>query len=156
MFSVTVPLAPAFSVPSIEPVRTLRGQPTLLKGARLLCVDNQPEILEAMSALLLRWGCEPILASSLAEAERLLDGQPAPDAMLVDYHLNDGENGIDLMIAMRERYRKDLPGALITADHSDALRVLARREGYPLLRKPVKPASLRATLDSLLRDRAAA
>ena len=76
--------------------------------------------------------------------------------MLVDYHLDHGENGLDLMHALRQHYRTSVPGAIITADHSDELRQAARTQGFPLLRKPVKPAALRATVDSLLRTRAAA
>ena len=45
---------------------------------------------------------------------------------------------------------------LVTADVSDALKRRARELGYPLLGKPLKPASLRAWLASLRRDRSAA
>ena len=40
-------------------------------------------------------------------------------------------------------------GALITADASDALADEARRRGYALLRKPVRPAALRGLLAAL-------
>ncbi len=156
VFSVTVPAAKAPETVA-RPARAIGQIPgTRLEGARILCVDNQPEILSGMAALLERWGCIPLMAADLEESRALLDGQHAPDAMLVDYHLDNGENGIDLMTALREHWRTTVPGAVITADHSIELRQAARTQGYPLLRKPVKPAALRATLDSLLRTRAAA
>jgi len=64
---------------------------------------------------------------------------------LVDYHLDEDDNGLATMAAIRERYG-DLPGVVITADHSDEVRSAARRMGYTVLRKPVKPAALRAII----------
>jgi PAS domain S-box-containing protein len=156
VFTVTVPAA-SESEKIIRPLTTssyIAG--TRLEGARILCVDNQPEVLNGMAALLGRWGSVPLMAASLAEARQLLEGQDPPDAMLVDYHLDHGENGLDLMRELRTHWHGDIPGAVITADHSEELRLEAKTQGYPLLRKPVKPAALRATLDSLLRTRAAA
>jgi hypothetical protein len=46
-----------------------------------------------------------------------------------------------------------IPGALVTADHSPALAERARDKGFPLLRKPVKPAALRALLGALAAQR---
>ena len=156
MFSVTVPVAAQTGTVSSPAMAASQVPGTRLEGARILCVDNQPEILNGMAALLGRWGSVALMAATLDEALELLDGQSPPDAMLVDYHLDHGENGLDLMHALRQHYRTSVPGAIITGDHSDELRQAARTQGFPLLRKPVKPAALRATVDSLLRTRAAA
>ena len=67
------------------------------------------------------------------------------DMLLVDYPLDDGDNGLSTMAAMRERYG-DIPGVVITADHGDDVRSAARSMGYTVLRKPVKPAALRAII----------
>ena len=45
---------------------------------------------------------------------------------------------------MRAAAGRDLPGALLTGDGSDALKLAARERGYRVLTKPIKPASLRA------------
>jgi hypothetical protein len=45
---------------------------------------------------------------------------------------------------------------LITADPSEALAREARTRGYALLRKPLKPAALRALLAALARQRVVA
>ena len=67
------------------------------------------------------------------------------DVLLVDYHLDDGDNGLSTMAAMRERYG-EIPGIVITADHGDDVRSAARSMGYNVLRKPVRPAALRAII----------
>jgi PAS domain S-box-containing protein len=156
MFSVKVPAASESEKVTRPPVTTGYIAGARLEGARILCVDNQPEVLNGMAALLGRWGSVPLMAASLDEARKLFEGEDPPAAMLVDYHLDHGENGLDLMGELRAHWRSDIPGAVITADHSEELRLQAKTLGYPLLRKPVKPAALRATLDSLLRTRAAA
>ena len=65
--------------------------------------------------------------------------------LLVDYHLHDRLDGLDTLDALRGECG-DVPGALLTADGSDALKRSARLRGYRVLTKPIKPASLRAFL----------
>src|SRR5690606_39774910 len=58
-------------------------------GLRVLCLDNDREILDGMRLLLARWQAVAILAATVDEAlERMADS--APQAMLVDYHLQIG------------------------------------------------------------------
>jgi CheY-like chemotaxis protein len=115
-------------------------------GLRVLCVDNDPEILAGMRALLGRWGVEVSCASTVDDALQLAgDG---PEVLLVDYHLHDRLDGLDTLDALRAACG-DVPGALLTADGSDVLKRNARLRGYRVLTKPIKPASLRAFLASV-------
>jgi len=99
-----------------------------------------------MHALLSGWGCDVIKAPDLAAAlDAIAASQAPPNGLLVDYHLDSG-NGIDAIIALRDRFGGDLPAILITADRSPSVRDAARREGIQLLNKPIKPAALRALL----------
>ena len=78
----------------------------------------------------------------------------SPDVLLADYRLANGEmDGPDLLQSMRRGGVEPLPGALVTADHSAVLAERARALGYPVLRKPVKPAALRALLGALAAQR---
>jgi len=143
MFSITVPRVDALPA---APVRPLAGLPASgsLAGLRVLCVDNDSEILDGMRVLLSRWQAVAITASTVDEAlARMADS--APQAMLVDYHLHDRLDGLDTLDALRTAGGR-IPGALLTADGRDELKRQARQRGYRLLTKPVKPASLRAWL----------
>ena len=73
-----------------------------------------------------------------------------PDIVIADYHLDDGLTGIAVIEQIREACGKDLPAMIITADHSPAVAELARRHGHHLLKKPLKPAKLRALMSHLL------
>jgi CheY-like chemotaxis protein len=119
------------------------GLPESLAGMRVLCVDNDPDILAGMAALLGRWKIEVLRAATVDEAlARMAD---APDVLLIDYHLHDRLDGLDVLDTLRQG-NPAIPGALVTADGSEALKQAARARGYRVLTKPIRPASLRAFL----------
>lgn len=150
VFSISVPRASASSpaAPASQRAET-EARDDALEGLRVLCVDNDPEILGGMRTLLGRWridvACAATVDDALASATR-----EAPDVMLVDYHLHDRLDGLDALDALRAACGTSA-GALLTADGSDALQRAARARGYGLLTKPVKPASLRAFLAAVRR-----
>jgi CheY-like chemotaxis protein len=77
-----------------------------------------------------------------------------PDLILADYHLDDPIDGLAALDHLRAAFDPAPPGALITADASLELKASARERGYALLRKPVKPAALRALIAQLGRNSA--
>jgi len=143
-FAVTVPRSSEAPVelPARENARIDSSQ---LAGIAVLCVDNEPSVLDGMETLLRGWGCQVLKASDLALAVTAVsESSLLPNGLLVDYHLDQG-NGIEAIAALRHRYG-DLPAILITADRSPAVREQAREEGIQVLHKPIKPAALRALL----------
>ncbi len=143
VFAIRVPRAARLPAPA--PERDARPvQDDALHGLRVLCLDNDREILAGMQALLARWGVQVAVAATVDEA---LAAMPtSPQVLLVDYHLHDRMDGLDALDALRAAAGRELPGALLTGDGSDALKLAARERGYRVLTKPVKPASLRAFL----------
>ena len=65
---------------------------------------------------------------------------------LIDQHLNQDKIGLDFIVANRT---EDIAVALITADSDPDLPQRLKELNIVLLRKPLKPASLRAWLSSL-------
>jgi signal transduction histidine kinase len=144
-FAVRVPLAPA--VAAERPIPRPPARTALkLAGLHVICIDNEPKILDGMEALLVGWGCRVSKAGDLSRALAALSGAHIPPAgALVDYHL-DGGNGLDVIVALRARFGADLPAILITADRDAQVRAAARAAGVSVLHKPLKPAALRASL----------
>jgi len=144
-FSVEVPLAPALPVDGRLPVQK-PADISQLADLLVLCIDNEPKILDGMATLLGGWGCRvlkaPDLKSALAEVS---DAKAVPSGLLVDYHLDSG-NGIEAIAALRWRLGAELPAILITADRSPLVREEARTRDILVLNKPLKPAALRALL----------
>ncbi|MFB9067870.1 PAS domain-containing hybrid sensor histidine kinase/response regulator [Pseudofulvimonas gallinarii] len=144
MFMVRVPYAHAQVVQRERPA--VIGSPGSLEGMSVLCLDNDRAILDAMRALFDRWQVTMIAAASVDEALRLCQ-QDKPDALLVDFHLHDRMDGIDALHALQGCWPGAPPrGALVTADSSETLTARARAAGFVVMRKPVKPAVLRAQL----------
>jgi Na+/proline symporter/signal transduction histidine kinase len=115
-------------------------------GTTVLCIDNEPKVLDGMDALLSGWGCRVLKAPDLATAISTLVGSKfSPDGLLVDYHLDKG-NGIEAIADLRRRFGSHLPAILITADRSPLVRDQARTHDVQVLSKPLKPAALRALM----------
>jgi PAS domain S-box-containing protein len=149
MFAIEVPLSHEVPLPANVVVQQhpVAGNP--LPGRRLLVVDNELSILESMAALLGQWGCEVLTATDQDSALAVLQGQP-PELILVDFHLDHGVIGCDVVSHLREHFGQSIPAVMITADRSDQCRRSLRKLGAPLLNKPVKPGKLRAVLSQLL------
>ena len=146
-FSIRVPRAPASTTGTARIMR--RPSPVGLPGTlHVLCLDNDGAILDGMLALLTRWGVGCDIARNVEEAHKAIS-QQRPDLILADYHLDDPIDGLEALDRLRRACSPPSPGALITADASPELKAQARDRGYALLRKPVKPAALRALIAQL-------
>ncbi len=115
-----------------------------LRGLRVLCIDNEPNILDGMAVLISGWGCEVECAGSIADLDPIVARSPVPpDLIIADYHLGDG-SGIGAILRLRALYSAEVPALLITADRTIEVRAEAERHNIGLQHKPVKPAALRA------------
>jgi Na+/proline symporter/signal transduction histidine kinase/CheY-like chemotaxis protein len=126
-----------------------------LKGLKILCIDNEPHILEGMQLLISGWGCAVQSADSLAAVAGLDVRQGAPDLIIADYHLGDG-TGVAAILAVREQFATYIPGLMITADRTLEVRSEAERHGIGIQHKPVRPAALRAYITQISAQKRAA
>jgi signal transduction histidine kinase/CheY-like chemotaxis protein len=143
VFSVSVPLVRAPQIQS-KPIAPALGQ--LPSGSQVLCIDNEDSILSGMHSLLSRWGCQVWTARNRLECEHLLDENVRPQLALVDYHLDDGDTGTELMAWLRTRMESPVPGVVISADGRPELIAAVHAAGLDYLSKPIKPAALRALI----------
>ncbi len=145
-FTVTAPFATMRDANTPVEPNTIPGYG--LPVSHVLVIDNEPTVVEAMRALLSRWGCQVRTASSAEEAAALFAGTPdyTPDIILADYHLNRGQTGVAVVADIRRRLGVGVPAIVISADRSLTSATLAAAGQFELLRKPVKPAELRALM----------
>ena len=152
VFAVTVsggetePASPAVAEIPDQRVREL-------DGAVVLCIDDSPDILDGMAALLGGWQCDVRIAASGAAWRDALDGD-TPDLILADYHLDEDKDGLELIAEICGQFDRIIPAVVISADRSEGLREESMRRGHTILAKPVKPAVLRALMTRLLVQRA--
>jgi signal transduction histidine kinase/CheY-like chemotaxis protein len=117
-----------------------------LSGYFIVYVDDDAHAREALAMLLADWGCKAVIAPSLAEALRDLEGQGVPDVVLSDYSLQDGSVGTAVIEEIRRRYGP-VAGAILTGESSAMQMRLAGELEYPVLGKPVMAHDLRALLE---------
>ena len=143
VFSITLPAA--------KPARrqATRAQPLAsLAGLRVLCVDDERDVLVGTTALIARWGATVDGAASCAEARALAGPW---DVVLADYHLGDGD-GLSLLHDLGARARMRL---LVTATPEPGWNEALEREQIHCLAKPLAPLLLQALLVSAARAQAA-
>ncbi|HEY5851045.1 MAG TPA: PAS-domain containing protein [Lysobacter sp.] len=118
---------------------------------RVLAVDNDPQAMAALVAVLGGWGFEVVTARDSAEAEAALERAPA-SLWLFDYHLDDGDTGVALAERLELRFGAR-PTLILSADRGEAVRRAVEEAGLSLLAKPVKPLALKSVLDRALAAR---
>jgi PAS domain S-box-containing protein len=149
-FSVRVPRGSGTSQPHVTAQSTLPNV-SGMRGLRVLCVEDDPNILDAMRELLTRWGIEIFCTATASQARELMKSQPI-DVVLADYHLGGEPLGLALLDDLVPRESGRLrAGALVTADGTAVLAQRAHSLGFQVLRKPLRPAALRALIVALAR-----
>jgi len=150
-FSLSLPYRPAPAEPHV-PTSTVRNSDKAsnakLAGTRIVVIENDLSALQAMEALLTQWGCELRLASSTRETQDALNTENPwiPDLIIADQHLNNNERGTSVIRIIREQTGRRIPALVVTADPSERLWQMADQGRIEVMKKPVKPAQLRALL----------
>ena len=129
------------------PVKAVEHAP--LANIKVLCVDNEPDILLGMKTLLERWGCEVRTALDLKQSLSALEQDWSPEVVFSDYHLDNGRTGLEVLKALREQIGDSFVGVVISADRSEEVNQSIKAGGFQFLTKPVKPLKLRAVLNRL-------
>ena len=128
--------------------RRTRARGHDLTGVKVLCLDNDPDVLEGYKELLGRWGCTVFAVKT--ESEALKVSPDAPNLAIIDYQLDDGILGPDVFERLCAKW-KTRPGAVLaTAERGGHVGDAAKIRNMELITKPVSPAILRASLSALL------
>ncbi len=143
-FSITLPETK--SLPSMT--RSVDNKPPMMDmkliGTRVLCLDNDDNVLAAMETLLEGWGCEVSCVVSYEEAKQQFDDNEY-DVVLADYRLDGDATGLDFLEKCRGS-SKPLQGVLITAEQDKTLKNKAADNDLLYMAKPIEPAALKSLM----------
>src|SRR5258707_7252091 len=102
VFSVSVPVAQAVNHTATVTTATPLSR-TPMSGALIVCIENDPAILDGMKTLLTAWHAEVIAVADPEAAIRAIDASGSSvTGLLVDYHLDRG-NGVAAIREIRRR-----------------------------------------------------
>ncbi|WP_258405761.1 hybrid sensor histidine kinase/response regulator [Shewanella mangrovisoli] len=152
-FSVEVPRVFAQAKPSN--VVKLRSEEEGVNDSfniSVLVIDNDELMLKAISSLLLGWGCNVLTARDKASAEQQLTQQVLPKLIIADYHLDDDQNGVDLVQSLLTHpvFSGQRPTCIIcSADPSESVRQHTSSAQFSFVRKPVKATALKRLIKQL-------
>jgi signal transduction histidine kinase/CheY-like chemotaxis protein len=154
-FTVTAPLAmERRAVPRAPatPAAPDEAAPRVLDGARVLVIDDEPDVRAGMRALLEQLGCRVAVCSGYADAARLIDQDGLEDVHMIvsDFRLRQHESGIDTVRRLRERLG-EVPALLVSGDTAPERLREAQSSGLPLLHKPVSADKLMEAMLAALR-----
>ncbi|MFO8076866.1 MAG: ATP-binding protein [Actinomycetota bacterium] len=141
--TVVTVLLPAITPPSPRPPRAAAPTPP----ARILLVEDTPEVRELLAAELERAGHVVHAAASCAAASSHLAEHGAPDLIITNFILTDG-GGLDL--ARLARSGRAQPPVLLISGYHQAVVGAGPRTRW--LAKPFAPTTLRAAAEEMLRE----
>ncbi|WP_415401063.1 PAS-domain containing protein [Tateyamaria sp. SN3-11] len=154
-FSLNVPISEP-DVPAIEVgADTAFSAQHVLSDQLLMLVEDNPQLAQAITAMVEGFGTQVIHAHTAEEALAILQEiQLVPDAMLIDYQLGAGQNGADLLQDITQRYGH-VPAAIISAERTKTLRDRCKTLGIQLVAKPIEKTRLRHLLVDLFTSQGA-
>ena len=146
VFSFVLP-----QVPAQAHVELAEPMPLDVSGMRVLVVDDEPAILSGIRYLLRSWGCEVVTAEDGRQALEAVEGwRSAPDLVISDLHLRDGESGLEVLALLDAYYKREgaspFARMLITGETRRERLQPILTAGIPLLYKPVSPEQLRESM----------
>jgi PAS domain S-box-containing protein len=119
-------------------------------AARILLVDDDAGVRNATAMLLEVEGFEVACAASLAEAIREARRGLSIDLVIADYHLQNGETGVDVITAVRRLAGESLGAVLVSGDTSSTVRDFKSDERLRVASKPIRADELLRLIGALL------
>ncbi|MEL7047578.1 MAG: hybrid sensor histidine kinase/response regulator [Pseudomonadota bacterium] len=149
-FYIYAPFSEVVPIPSLQTLPQDAARYGL-SGKQVVVIDNDRIVLDAMRSLLKKWDCEVVTLETIEDVASFIEtATRTPNIVLADYHLDHGTNGAEAIAMLRKVFVEDLPAVVITADHSTQTATKVDDDNCELLRKPVRPAELRALLAHLV------
>ena len=125
-----------------------------LPGVKVLVVDDEAPIREAMALLLGSWQCEVRTVESLEALVGMATAEPdqgwVPDCILSDYRLQNGALGTGVLHWAQSHWEAPIPALLMSGDTAPETLRTIEQSGHRLIHKPVDPTHLHGILTELL------
>ena len=142
VFRISLPLATSGETSdTLASPKDSQFQTGLLQGLRILIIDDDEMVREAMVHLLSDWGCDCKAVEHTSGALELVEQWPA-EVLISDYRLRENHTGANAIAQIREVMGTIIPALIITGDTAPERLREALQSGLKLLHKPISPTDL--------------
>ena len=125
-------------------------KPGQIADAIVLLIENDGNLRNALSLILESWGVHVLECASVQDAVVLLrEIEIAPDAMIADYQLDQGNTGTEAVRKINAEFGP-VPAFIISANRSREATDECKQNGLDLLHKPIDAKELKSKLIGLL------
>ena len=121
-------------------------------GHSILLVEDDSGVRNATRMLLRTAGYRVTAVPGLSEALERARESTDIDLLVTDFHLADGETGVQVLARLREALNVPLKAILITGDTSSAIKDVMRDPALRVMSKPVQAEQFLGLLRELLTD----
>lgn len=147
VFAVMLPLVPAEAAglvpaePAPEAART---------SASILVIEDDEMLRDLFDLFLREDGYHVAAAGGGPQALALVTTGFQPEAVVADYNLPGGMNGVEAVLRLREALGRPVPALILTGDVSREAAADIARQGIDHCVKPLRPAELSRRLAAIL------
>ncbi len=154
-FRLILPLSDSRSVPRVEDHRPIGKQgapavqPVDLKGHKILIVDDEPGVLDALSRHVVSRGGEPLLSDNKQDAIGVLENIGINiDFAIIDDMLGADERGLDIAVQVADQRGNESVIVVTGSESPERMRDITEM-GIDVFRKPLTSEQL----DGIMRER---
>jgi two-component system, sensor histidine kinase len=149
VFSLVLPLGKV-ARPSMPSLAIKSSLNLTLQNRLIVVVEDEPAVLAGLEAVLKSWGANlATFASASACMDWLRSAAAAavqPDLLIVDFRLEEGRTGVEVITALRSHFKQKIPAIVVTGSTMTGHEQEAQDLDFHLLIKPVVPNKLRAMI----------
>ena len=125
----------------------------IMQGTTIAIVENEPDVLDGLEALIKEHRGDPITARSTHELIQSLDKtQKSPRLLVADIELDGEDTAWATVATLVDRMGYTIPTILITGSITSEYSEKARRLGMTLIQKPFEPNILVTAIVQALMD----
>jgi CheY-like chemotaxis protein len=114
----------------------------------VIVLEDDPNVRTALVILMEDWGWQAVAAATASEALGQLGSVGEVGAIVTDYNLGEGINGVDEVKAMANS-GVQAPVLVLSGSMRGKAQEAALAAGHQYLAKPVRPPELQAWLDRI-------
>jgi CheY-like chemotaxis protein len=154
MAQLAAPRQSLLAAPGVAVASPLPGARARELPKRVMLLDDEVEIGHALAALFKAYGVElTVVRDEMVAADAFIQaakGLPF-DALIFDYRLAGGADGLEVATRLCNRFDPQLPKLMVTGETAPQRLQLVREKGVSMLQKPASASDLLAALRGISR-----